>query len=329
MAVNETNQNISIKQYEPKNELNPDICKDDNTMDSQVRLKLLDIADDFVKTLEVKWAKPLKITMVGSMANYNWNKQSDIDIHISYDFGKIYKKKELVKDYFMSKRNEWNKLHKKLLIKGFNVEITVVDKEDTAVSNGMYDLEKNKWIKEPQDLNDPKWSESYIKSFCTRKMEKIDSICNKIDNEEDKVKVKKYEEELTKIGDDLIQLRKDALTTKQKELATGNIIVKVLRNSGYIDKLWKYVNIAYDKRNSLKETDYRKKIMKLLRRYYPGKSKEELQKMLTENFITRGYFDTYIHKSAEEPQSEAEKGKQRVLKVTPEQIDEIRRRLKK
>ena len=127
----------------------------------------------------------------------------------------------------------------------------------------------------------------------------------------------------------MIQLRKDALTTKQKELATGNIIVKVLRNSGYIDKLWKYVNIAYDKRNSLKETDYRKKIMKLLRRYYPGKSKEELQKMLTENFITRGYFDTYIHKSAEEPQSEAEKGKQRVLKVTPEQIDEIRRRLKK
>lgn len=329
MAVNESKQDISIKQYEPKNELNPKIFKEDGNMDSQVRLQLLDIADDFVKTLEVKWVKPLKMTMVGSMANYNWNKQSDIDIHISYDFDKIYNKKELVKDYFMSKRNEWNKLHKNLLIKGFNVEITVVDKEDTAVSNGMYDLEKNKWIREPQDLNDPKWSESYIKSFCTRKMEKIDAICDKIDNEEDKVKVKKYEDELTKIGDDLVQLRKDALTTKQKELATGNIIVKVLRNSGYIDKLWKYVNIAYDKRNSLKETDYSKKIMKLLHRYYPDKSKEELQKMLTENFITRGYFDTYIHKSAEEPQSEAEKGKQRVLKLTPDQIDEIRRRLKK
>jgi hypothetical protein len=253
-----------------------------------------------VKSVEVNWAKPISYTVVGSMANYNWNPKSDRDIHISYDFSKIYSKKDFVKNFFMSKRNEWNKMHSKLRIKGYKVEITVVDKTDNAVTNGIYDLEKNKWEKEPQDLNDPKWSESYIKSYCLKKMEKIDTLCDRIDSETDTHKVEKIGNSLEKLGNDLIELRKNGLKTKQKELSSGNIIVKVLRNSGYIDKLWKYVNLAYDKKMSIKE-----------------------------NTITPAFFSTYVHKAAEEPQSEFEKGKNRVIKISQEQVDEIRNYLKK
>ena len=300
MDKKKDSKKLNIGQFKPKGKLNPKIFKKDGTMDSQVRLQLLDIADDFVKSVEINWVKPLGYTVVGSMANYNWNPKSDIDIHISYDFSKIFNKKDFVKNYFMSKRNEWDKLHDKLRIKGYKVEITVVDKNDNAVTNGIYDLEKNKWDKEPQDLNDPKWSESYIKSSCLKKMEKIDRLCDAIDNESDTHKIESLEQKLNKLGEDLIELRKNGLKTKQKELSSGNIIVKVLRNCGYIDKLWKYVNMAYDKRNSLKE-----------------------------NTISRGYFNTYVHKSAETPPSEFEKSKQKTIKISQDQVDEIRKYLKK
>ena len=322
-------QDFNISIYRPKNKLNPKLFKDDGMMDSKVRLQLLDIADDFVKTLEIKWVKPTNITVVGSSVNYNWNNYSDIDLHIHYDFSKIYNKTEFVKDYFMSKRNEWNKLHDNLTINGIKVEITVVDKDDTAVSNGVYDLEKNKWVKEPQDMNDPKWSEDYIKTYCAKKIEKIDGLCGKIDSESDSKKLEKLEQQLTDIGDDLIQLRKDGLKTKQKELSTGNIIVKVLRNCNYINKLWKYVNLAYDKRMSIKESNNMKRVIERLKIHYPDKNTEELEKILSENFITQGFFDTYVHKSAEEPQSEYERSKNKILKISPEQVNELRNYLKK
>ena len=71
---------VDLSSFNIKKELNPKFWKDDK-LDSRIRIKLLDIADDFIDFLGVDWVKPEDITITGSLANYNWNKKySDIDL---------------------------------------------------------------------------------------------------------------------------------------------------------------------------------------------------------------------------------------------------------
>ena len=71
--INEVEANeIDIKPFKVKDKLNPDFFNDEGQLNSQIRMRLLDIADDFVKSLEVIWVKPSDIVLTGSIANYNW-----------------------------------------------------------------------------------------------------------------------------------------------------------------------------------------------------------------------------------------------------------------
>ena len=83
---------------------------------------------------------------LGSLANYNWSKYSDIDLHILIDFKKINKDTDLVKDYFDSKKKIWNDEHENLKIYGFQVELYIQDINEENSSGGVYSLEKNKWL---------------------------------------------------------------------------------------------------------------------------------------------------------------------------------------
>ena len=250
----EKNIEKQLKYYKPKKQLNPDLFNEDNIMDSRVRLKLLDIVDDFIKTLAIDWVKPKNIFVIGSIVNYNWGTFSDIDINIVYDFSKIYKKNtDFVADYLWAKRNEWNQKHEDLKIKGFPVELTVVDVKKMGVSSGIYDLEKNAWEKEPTEIENAVFNIDYIKSYCSRQMVKVDDIIEKIDTETDTHKLSKLSKKLESINKNWIEFRKKALKTKQKEMSNGNIIMKILKHSGYVQKVRDYINKAYDKQNSLKE----------------------------------------------------------------------------
>ena len=174
MKINEVEINdINVKPFKLKSELQPDLFKNGDVLDSQIRMKLLDIADDFIKSLEVKWIKPLDIILTGSIVNYNWTKFSDIDVHIIYDFKKIYNKTDFVQDYFMTKRTEWNNSHDKLTIKGFPVELSVEDVNTPLQSSGIYSLEKNKWIKEPEEIKEGKINFQEIKKICAKEMTQI------------------------------------------------------------------------------------------------------------------------------------------------------------
>ena len=73
------------------------------------RGQLLDIADDFTDSLQVDWVKPKDIIITGSIANYNWSEEySDIDLHVLYDFKKVDKRVDFVKNYFDAKKKNWN-----------------------------------------------------------------------------------------------------------------------------------------------------------------------------------------------------------------------------
>lgn len=252
--INEVEANeIDIKPFKVKDKLNPDFFNDEGQLNSQIRLRLLDIADDFVKSLEVKWVKPSDIVLTGSIANYNWSKYSDVDIHIIYNFKDVYTKTDFVKDYFNSKRDIWNNTHEGLTIKGLPVEISVENSSNPAKSTGVYSLEKNKWVKEPGDMNDSELNKEYIKDFCAKQMTKFDELFDEIDNETDRKKLEILSNKVEALYEKLKNMRGEALKSKEKEMATGNIIWKVIKHQGYIEQAWEYINKVYDRKNTIDE----------------------------------------------------------------------------
>ena len=245
---------LNLKPFQVKDELNPNFFDKDGKFNSRIRLQLLDIVDDFIDTLEIDWIKPKDILLIGSIVNYNWNEYSDLDVNIVYNFNDIYPKNtEFVKDYFYAKRNDWNRKHEELLIKGVPVEITVVDENNMGVATGVYSLEKNEWVKKPKHLDNNNLDKEDIKKFCLSKIKEINDICDKIDTITDKHKLQKLNDELINIEDDLWDIRQDGLSSKDKEMSDGNIKYKVLKHMGYVDKLRDYQNKSYDKCNSIKE----------------------------------------------------------------------------
>jgi tRNA pseudouridine(38-40) synthase len=252
--INEVEANkIDIKPFKVKDKLNPDFFNSEGQLNSQIRLRLLDIADDFVKSLAVKWVKPSDIVLTGSIANYNWSKYSDVDIHIIYNFNDVYKKTEFVKDYFNSKRDIWNDTHEGLTIKNLPVEISIEDSSNPAKSSGVYSLEKNKWVKEPENMNDSELNQEYIKDFCAKQMTKFDELFDEIDNETDRKKLEILSNKVEALYEKLKNMRGEALKSKEKEMATGNIIWKVIKHQGYIERAWDYINKVYDRRNTINE----------------------------------------------------------------------------
>lgn len=253
---------INLKSFEVQEELNPKFWIN-NKINSRVRLKLLDLADEFYDSLNIKWVKPKDIVLTGSIANYNWSKYSDVDVHILVDYKEVWDKTDFVKDYFDSKKQLWSEEHKTLKIYGFPVEIYV---EDTNVKNpnsGIYSLNKNKWIVEPNDFQDAELNEDFIKNVSAKLMTEIDDIEENLKTQKDNHKLEVLSTKMKKLFDKLVKQRKESLE-KHGELGTYNIIWKVLRRSGYLEKIWDIINSVYNKVNSIKEnlTKSDKKLIK-------------------------------------------------------------------
>ena len=252
-SVNRINEvsssDISLKSFEVQDELNPKIWVNDK-LNSRVRLRLLDIADDFIDELSVRWVKPEDIILTGSIANYNWSKYSDIDVHIIIDFSKIYKKKEFVEDYFNSKKELWKRDHEDLTIYGFPVELYVQDKDDKLEASGVYSLSKNEWIKEPKNLDDAKINEVYVKEQAAKFMTLIDGYEKDLKKETDGYKIDKIGKNTKKLLDKIKGIRKESLR-RSGEMGSGNVIYKIIRRMGYLDKIWDIINNTYNKSKTI------------------------------------------------------------------------------
>lgn len=241
---------INLKSFEVRDELNPYIWHG-NKIDSEVRVKLLEIAEDFFDALTIRWVKPLDVVITGSLANYNWSKYSDIDLHIVLNYDDVYEKTEFVEDYFKTKRDMWASTHEDLKIYGFPVEVYVEDAKNGSKSSGIYSLISNEWLAEPEDMNDSGLNKSYIREKSAEVINKIDEIEEKLSSDIDDDQMNKLSEKAYRIFEELKELRKKGLESSGQEMSNGNIIWKVIRRAGYIDKLWDIIDSTYDKINSI------------------------------------------------------------------------------
>ena len=156
-----------------------------------------------------------------------------------------------MQDYFDSKKQLWSEEHKGLKIYGFPVEMYVEDTNGENPSSGIYSLNKNKWIVEPNDFQDAQLNEPFIKDKAAKIMTEIDDIDDKIKKDTDNHKLEVLSTKLKKLFDKLHKQRQESLD-KNGEMGTYNIIWKVLRRSGHLDKIWEIINTVYNRVNSIK-----------------------------------------------------------------------------
>ena len=246
---------VDLSSFKKRDSLPPKIWKDEETLDSRVRLKLLDIADDFWEFVNLSWVEPKGIIITGSICNFNWSKFSDIDLHLIVDFSEIDSKTEFVKQYLDSKKNEWNTEHEGLKIMGFPVELYVQDVNENPEAGGIYDLEENTWIRKPNPhtIKSIGLNKFGIKDKAAEIMTIIDDMYDTMMSTSDGHVLDQVGEDAHYLWDKVKDLRKKSLN-RNGESGSGNIVYKVLRRTGYLDKLFKLFSTVYDRSNSITES---------------------------------------------------------------------------
>ena len=227
---------INLKSFEIKDKLNPKIWQN-NKMKKNVRKKILQIAKEFIEYLDFsKKITPLDIIIVGSIANYNWSKYSDIDLHIIFDFNDINSDTQLVTNYVYQIKSSWNDIHKNLSIYGYDVELYVQNKDDDVKSNGIYSVKNDLWLKFPEDLANVNLDKSIITDTASKiinKIELYEKISKKIYL---KKSIKLLYNKVEYLYNNIVKLRKSSLS-KDGEFGPGNIIFKILRRSLYLERI--------------------------------------------------------------------------------------------
>ena len=244
---------VDLSSFRPQDELNPKVWVN-GRLNSRVRLRLLDIADTFIDTLEVDWVKPVDIILTGSLANYNWSKFSDFDLHVLIDFNEVDERTAFVKDYFDSKKKIWNDTHDNLTIYGFPVELYVQDVNEKHTASGVYSLERDTWVVEPHpdNIQAIKLNKFLIKEKTIKIINEILELEEAFENSsDDEYKCSKIAEKAKKLFDRIKGIRKESLKNGG-EMSSGNVIFKCLRRLGYIGRLVDLKVATYDRLNSIK-----------------------------------------------------------------------------
>ena len=224
--------------------LNSEIWND-MKLHKDVRGTLLKIARDYINSLDIK-VKLKDITFTGSLANFNWSKHSDVDLHIIIDLGQI-EHKTKIKDLLDIKTDSWNAKHN-ITIKGYDVELYLQLHDQEHHSTGVYSVLRDNWVTKP------KFREVSInKKQITKKYNKIADTFNDI--QADYKKHKDYldiVDRLEALRDKIKKMRKAGLETKG-EFSTENIVFKLIRRNDIMGKLKDLLTKAYDKSVSIDE----------------------------------------------------------------------------
>jgi predicted nucleotidyltransferase len=242
--------NDILKSFEPKDELNPKIWEktgDEYKIRDEVRQKLLETSNIFIDFLGVD-VVITDIIMIGSLVNYNWSKYSDIDLHIVVNFDQFPENsKDLYLEFFDLKKVIFNQKHN-IKMFGYDVECFVQKEDETTFSSGIYSILFDMWMNEPKKPGFENIDKELIKEKSSQWMRIIDGIIDNIKDEDpDEIKsiVKKYKEKLKNFRN--CGLEKDG------EMSLENLVFKLLRRNGYIEKLYNIPTDIIDKKLSMKQ----------------------------------------------------------------------------
>lgn len=220
-------------------ELNPKLWQN-GYLDHDVENHLNEIADFFVGTLKVPDLKIVDITLSGSNAAFTYTPHSDIDLHIVVDVP--VDEQPMMRELFDAKKNLFNQKHN-ITIRGSDVELYVQFMDQPHESAGIYSLKRDVWDKYPEAAEPATIDDDNVRDKARFLIKAINFAVN-TDNikfaERLAVKIAKY--------------RKEGLAANG-EFGVENLVFKILRNAGYLDKLGQFRQQYWDSRFTLEQME--------------------------------------------------------------------------
>jgi len=184
------------------------------------------------------------IVVTGSIANYNWSKFSDIDLHILIDFSEVNENEAMVKKFFDAVRSNWNKLHN-ILVKGHEVEIYVQEEHEPHISTGVYSLMNDRWLVKPKKIRP-----AIDRHTATKKMKYMAREVDKLSRTYESGRYEESFELAASIKEKLKRMRRAGLD-RAGIYSPENLAFKMLRRSGDIEQLFSIYTQAYDRMHSV------------------------------------------------------------------------------
>ena len=234
---------VDVSSIQMHDTLNPLVWESDEKIKPDIRKALLMNAKRFIEFCDAENLKFDNIILTGSIANFNYNENSDMDVHVILDFNQISENKEFVGDFFKLKKALWTD-RLPIQVKGHDVEMYFQDSAEPHHSSGTYSLVNDKWIRKP-----------------TKKIVNIDSanvqlksadLMNAIEdlegNRSEENFIKKHEALKNRIK----KLRQSGLD-KSGEFSSENLAYKILRYTGYLERMVKMKNDYLTQELSLNE----------------------------------------------------------------------------
>jgi predicted nucleotidyltransferase len=196
-----------------------------NLIPDGIKLSLLKIAKMFVHSIEIPNFRVLDVVLTGSMANFNYTKHSDFDVHVVTSY-KDLQCDDLADAFYNAKKKLWNEAHD-ITVKGHEVEMYVEDVNDPPISAGVYSLLKGQWLKTPE-YNKPTLDTNAINAKARDLVKQIDAAISTANDPMD----------LKRLANKLRNMRQSGLESGG-EFSVENLAYKILRNTGNIDRLYK------------------------------------------------------------------------------------------
>jgi len=214
--------------------LNPKLFTESGMMHGEVRRALIDIARHFKEFIGVE-LDVKDITVSGSNAAFSYTPQSDLDLHIVVAVPDKPEFRELLD----AKKNVYNARHD-IKVRGIDVELYAQDVNQDHHSLGIYSVLRSRWIEKPtrQDVN-------------------IDTqdVKDKYKNYRDRIIVVLGDDEIDVVEDmwkDIKRMRQAGLA-RDGEFGAENLVFKMLRSQGWIEKLSDYINTLQDQELSIEQ----------------------------------------------------------------------------
>ena len=213
--------------------MNPTLWENDQ-LKPEIKSQLVKIAEVFEEFIGIE-LDVVDYTLTGSNANYTWTEYSDLDLHIIVKGLPSAEQREL----FNAKKALWSEEHN-ITIKGLPVECYVQGEEEPHHSTGVYSLMADQWLEKPKKIK-PTLDDAAIKA-------KKESVIHDIET----ALLSKDITKLRSVKDKITKMRKAGLE-KAGEWSTENIVFKVLRNMGLIDKMTQMIRELEDEELSLEQ----------------------------------------------------------------------------
>ena len=229
--------------FDVQDELQQKIWNTDEAVRPGVKGALMDIVEEFMEGLDMD-VDGKDVIITGSIANYNWSKFSDIDVHILIDFKEVNDNEEMVKRFFDSVRSNWNKLHN-IHVKGHEVEIYIQDEHEPHISTGVDYLLDDRLLVKPNKIRP-----AIDRATATKKMRHMAREIDKLSAVFDSGDYEGAFDMAERIKNKLKKMRLGGLE-RSGIYSPENLAFKMLRRSGDIEQLFSIYTQAYDKIYSL------------------------------------------------------------------------------